>query len=75
MADVLFEIYIKNPCQYIFVKIFKIMLACICYEYNLSLVRWGCLYMVVANIVTCWSCSKFWRSEDGSVNRNMSPSL
>ena len=36
------------------------------YKYIVSntkaLVRWGCLYTDEANIISYWSCSKFWRT-------------
>jgi len=55
----------KNSCQYIFIKICEIMLAYI-FIYITSnlkaLVRWICLHVVDANIVSYWLCSKFWRT-------------
>jgi hypothetical protein len=65
---VIWNVY-KNSCQYIFIKIFKTMLAFIyiyiyiyIYMSNIKALVRGCLDMVEANIVSYWSCSKFWRT-------------
>jgi len=61
---IIWNVY-KTPVS---ISLLKYLKLCYLYIYiyitsnTKTLVRWGCLYMIAANIVSYWSCSKFWRT-------------